>query len=126
MLLLQELLSDTGSIYVHLDWHVGHYAKTILDEVFGAQNFRNELVWWYYNKLQGDVNHFAKNHDTVFYYTKSETRTFHRINEKRDKPERQQKRVWDSATGTLKQARDASGNLQYYTVTERLVDDVWR
>jgi len=126
LFLLHELLAEAGSIYVHLDWHVGHYAKTILDEVFGQENFRNEIVWWYYNKLQGNVNHFAMNHDTIFYYTKSENRVFHRISEQRDKPKRQQRRVWDAATGTLKQARDAHGRLEYYTVTERLIDDVWR
>jgi adenine specific DNA methylase Mod len=126
VVLLHEFLNETGSIYVHLDWHIGHYAKCVLDEVFGAGNFRNEIVWWYYNKLQGNVNHFAKNHDIFFYYTKSDKRPFHRLTEQRDKPERQQKRVWDSSTGTLKQARDAEGNLQYYTVTARLVDDVWR
>ena len=44
-ILLRELLSEKGSIYVHLDWHVGHYAKAILDEVFGQDNFLNEVVW---------------------------------------------------------------------------------
>ncbi|HWG16713.1 MAG TPA: site-specific DNA-methyltransferase [Acidobacteriaceae bacterium] len=124
--LVDELLAENGSLFVHLDWHVGHYAKAILDEVLGQDNFKNEIVWWYYNKLQGNVNHFAKNHDVIFYYAKSKASPFQRIQEKRDKPMRQQKRVWDSATGTLKQGRDADGNLEYYTVTERLVDDVWR
>ncbi|HEY3118908.1 MAG TPA: site-specific DNA-methyltransferase, partial [Chloroflexota bacterium] len=70
--LLHELLSSTGSLYVHLDWHVGHYAKTVLDEIFGIDNFRNEIVWHYYNKLQGNVNRFASNHDVIFWYTKTE------------------------------------------------------
>ena len=43
--ILHELLAENGSIYVHLDWHVGHYAKVILDEVFGTQNALNEIVW---------------------------------------------------------------------------------
>ncbi len=43
--LLHELLAETGSMYVHLDWHVGHYAKAVLDEVFGADGFRNEIIW---------------------------------------------------------------------------------
>ena len=42
---MKELLSDNGSIYVHLDWHVGHYIKIIMDELFGADNFRNEIIW---------------------------------------------------------------------------------
>lgn len=47
LILMRELLADTGSIYVHLDWHVGHYVKVILDEVFGKKNLRNEIVWCY-------------------------------------------------------------------------------
>ncbi len=45
LVLMRELLSDSGSIYVHIDWHVGHYVKLLLDEVFGKDNFRNEIVW---------------------------------------------------------------------------------
>ncbi len=45
LILMRELLADTGSIYVHLDWHVGHYVKLVLDEVFGKKNFRNEIIW---------------------------------------------------------------------------------
>jgi len=126
VLLLRELLAENGSIFVHLDWHVGHYARGILDEVFGAHNFRNEIVWWYYNKMQGNVGHFPRNHDTIYYYVKGKGFTFHRLSEPRDKPVRQQKRAWDSESGTLKQARNARGELEYYTVTDRFLDDVWR
>ena len=45
VVLLRELLADDGSLYVHLDWHVGHYAKAVLDEVFGIDYFHNEIVW---------------------------------------------------------------------------------
>jgi DNA modification methylase len=123
---LRDLLAETGSIYVHLDWHVGHLAKAVLDEVFGSENFRNEIVWHYYNKLQGNINRFASNHDVIFWYSRSGSYKFQRLREARETPKRQQKRAWDPATGTLKQARDAEGNLVYYTETERTIDDVWR
>lgn len=126
LLYLHELLAENGSIYVHLDWHVGHYVKAVLDEVFGRENFRNEIVWHYYNKLQGNINRFASNHDVIFWYTKSANYEFQRIREEREKPKRQQKRAWDPATGTLKQAKDSDGKLIYYTETERTIDDVWR
>jgi len=126
LLHLRELLTETGSIYVHLDWHVGHFAKLVLDEVFGAENFRNEIVWHYYNKMQGNINRFASNHDIIFWYSKTGKYKFERIREERETPKRQQKRAWDQATGTLKQARDEEGNLVYYTETERTIDDVWR
>ncbi|MDR3352133.1 MAG: site-specific DNA-methyltransferase, partial [Zoogloeaceae bacterium] len=45
LILMRELLADTGSIYVHLDWHVGHYVKIVMDEIFGKDNFRNDVIW---------------------------------------------------------------------------------
>jgi DNA modification methylase len=126
LLLMYELLSDTGSLVVHLDWHQGHYVKVLLDEIFGAERFLNEIIWWYYNKLQGNINRFASNHDVLFWYAKSDRYTFNRLKEQRDKPKRQQKRVWDPETKSLKQARDDEGNLVYYMETERTIDDVWR
>lgn len=126
LVLIHELLADDGSLFVHLDWHQGHHVKVVLDEIFGADRFLNEIVWWYYNKLQGNIKRFASNHDVIFWYSKGEKYTFNRLRERREKPKRQQKRVWDPATQSLKQARDADGNLVYYTETERTIDDVWR
>lgn len=103
--LVRELLNENGSLYVHLDYHCGHYAKCILDEVFGVDAFRNEIVWWYYNKLQGNVNHFPRNHDIIFYYVKGQRFKFERLSETREKPKKQQRRVWDSATGSHFTAR---------------------
>lgn len=74
LVLMRELLSDHGSIYVHIDWHIGAYVKVICDEVFGKDNFRNEIVW-----KRGTVkgakavgNQYARNHDTLLYYSNSE------------------------------------------------------
>jgi len=125
VVLIHALLSETGSLWVHLDWHVGHYAKVVLDEVFGRDNFRNEVVWHYYNKMQGNINRFASNHDMVLWYSKTTNFKFERLREAREVPKRQQKRVWDQASGTLNQARDEAGNLVYYIKTERTIDDVW-
>jgi site-specific DNA-methyltransferase (adenine-specific)/adenine-specific DNA-methyltransferase len=69
--LMRELLSDTGSLYVHIDWHVGHYVKILLDEIFGKQNFRNEIIW-HYQTYQGQVKgYFPRKHDTIFVYSKT-------------------------------------------------------
>ncbi len=70
--LLRELLADDGSIYVHLDWHVGHYAKCVLDEVFGYENFRNDICWHYSGWRRADNNQFSRKHDNIFFYTKSQ------------------------------------------------------
>lgn len=67
--LMRELLSDKGSIYVHLDWHVGHYVKILMDEIFGKNNLINEIIWCY---TQGGrpVNGFPNKHDNIFLYSK--------------------------------------------------------
>ncbi len=75
LVLMRELLSDKGSIYVHLDWHVGHYVKILLDDIFGKDNFRNEIIWKYTGSRAPDKD-FAKKHDTIFRYSKSENRKF--------------------------------------------------
>ncbi|NMM26155.1 MAG: site-specific DNA-methyltransferase [Glaciimonas sp.] len=70
LILMRELLSDTGSIYVHLDWHVGHYVKIVMDEVFGRQNFANEIIRHY--QVGGKSDRFyARKHDNIFFYAKN-------------------------------------------------------
>ena len=66
---MHRVLKPTGSLYLHCDSKVGHYLKLLLDIIFGADNFRNEVVWWYRKFGQGGKN-FKKNHDTLFYYVK--------------------------------------------------------
>jgi adenine-specific DNA-methyltransferase len=72
--LMRELLADTGSIYVHLDWHVGHYVKLVMDEVFGRDNFRNEIIWKrtasHSDTGQG-AEHLGRQHDVLYWYAKS-------------------------------------------------------
>lgn len=85
LILMRELLSDTGSIYVHIDWHVGHYIKIIMDEIFGKDNFRNEIIW-HYQTYQGQVkNYFPRKHDTILFYSKTSNPIFHLL--KDDNPE---------------------------------------
>ena len=78
--LLYTLLSPTGSIYVHCDWRKAHHIRLMLDEIFGEEQYRNEIIW-----KRGTVKgakakgkQFARNHDTIFYYTKSSEYTFNR------------------------------------------------
>ena len=73
IVLLHELLAETGSIYVHLDWHIGHYAKCVLDEVFGYENFLNDIIWHY--KTGGATkDRWSRKHDIILYYTKSKSK----------------------------------------------------
>ena len=70
LVLMRELLSEKGSIYVHIDWHVGAYVKTILDDVFGKDNFRNEIIWHYSWGLRTNTR-WNRKHDTLYLYSKS-------------------------------------------------------
>ncbi|MDO9453812.1 MAG: DNA methyltransferase [Stagnimonas sp.] len=126
LVLMRELLADTGSIYVHLDWHVGHYVKIVLDEIFGKHQFVNEIVWHYYNKLQGNVGRFASNHDVIFWYSKSDEKKFERVREGREETVRQLMRVWDKEKKKLVNAKGPDGKVIYIETDEKSVDDVWR
>ena len=78
---MKELLADTGSICVHIDWHVSHYVRLMLDSIFGEKNFINEIIWTYKSGGTGRRS-FAKKHDTLFLYGKSGRYVFNRLKEK--------------------------------------------
>ena len=79
LMAIKSVMSETASIYVHLDWHIGHYVKILLDEVFGEDNFRNEIIWQRANahsdSKQGAV-HYGRMHDVIFYYALSDESPF--------------------------------------------------
>ena len=80
LVLMRELLGEDGFIYVHLDWHVGHYIKVMMDEIFGYENFRNEIVWFYKGgALTGVKKNFPRKHDIILLYSKSGDYTFNQI-----------------------------------------------
>lgn len=70
LVLMRELLSDHGSIYVHIDWHVGHYVKVLMDEIFGKSNFINEIIWHYHTGMRVK-SHWNRKHDTILMYSKT-------------------------------------------------------
>ncbi len=71
LMAIKSVMSETASIYVHLDWHIGHYVKILLDEIFGEDNFINEIMWGYKDIGAKAVPYFKKKHDTIFVYQKS-------------------------------------------------------
>ena len=79
--LMKELLSDKWSIYVHIDWHVWHYIKLLLDDIFWKNNFVNEICWCYKSWWAWDWA-YAKKHDTIFFYKKWDWLLFNTIKEK--------------------------------------------
>ena len=119
--LMRELLSERGSIYVHLDWHIGHYVKILMDKIFGKENFRNEIIWHYRRWTAPTNMQFQKMHDTLLYYGKNkENGIFNVIKEKLETPKKQ-----NSNDGKGKSLRDEQGNVIYHIQQDRVIDDVW-
>src|SRR3989344_1805991 len=71
--LMKRLLAPDGSIYVHLDWHVGHYVKVMMDEVFGRENFQREIIWYFDNVsgFKGTADNWIRDHETIYWYTRN-------------------------------------------------------
>ena len=83
LLAIKSVMSETASIYVHLDWHIGHYVKILMDEIFGEDNFVNEIVWQYFMGGKGKQE-FAKKHDNIYFYVKNKSSyIFNKFNIKR-------------------------------------------
>ena len=126
--LLYALLSDSGSMFVHLDVHTGPYIKVLMDEIFGQNNFQNEIAWYYYNKMHDSRKRsLPKAFDQILYYVKNKAAkgySYTALTEKRDKPVTQLKRV--KIDGRMKNARDDDGNIIYQEKDSRTVDTVWR
>ena len=76
LMAIKSVMSDTASIYVHLDWHIGHYVKILLDEVFGEDNFRNEITWIRTASHNDSTQNYSRVKDSIFFYSKSDTYTF--------------------------------------------------
>jgi len=76
VVLLRELLTDNGSIYVHVDWHVGNYVKAVMDEIFGPSNFRNEITWQRTSAHANVSQRYGAVYDRILYYTASDKFTW--------------------------------------------------
>jgi DNA modification methylase len=126
LIFIHELLTEDGTLYVHLDTKKGHYMKVVLDELFGASNFRNELIWHYYNKMQGNIDRFPSNHDCIYVYGKAPGTYFKTVMEEREETATLIKRVWDGEKGKHVNAKDEDGKVIYIERDDKRVDDVWR
>ena len=99
LILLREVLADDGSIYVHLDWHKAHYVKVLMDEFFGVVYLCNEIVW-YYRRWNIAGKYFARNHDTIFWYTKNKgNHVFNQMYIPKSEKSSAQGKAWKSVIG---------------------------
>ena len=117
LVLMRDLLADDGSIYVHCDYRVHSSLKSIMDEIFGLDNFRNEIVWWYKDPSGQSKEFYKRKHDTILFYVKTNDYIFN-VDDVRV----------PYSEGTLKQA--SSGAISFGRVTQvhekgKLREDVW-
>ncbi len=131
--MLHLLLSETGSLYVHLDWRATHYARVILDEVFGfspdaeGPGFKNEIIWHYQSGGRAQ-KYFARKHDTILLYTRSAQYCFHgeRIGERRGAQKRNHMRKEVGDDGRISWTiRSAGRTYTYAEDTPMTPTDVW-
>lgn len=128
--LMRELLSEKGSIYVHIDWHVGHYVKILLDDIFGKENFRNEIIWNYGTVGTSPKNDYQNSYNSIFRYTKSNQYSL--IKETREAIRTADYNLFDEKTGRFYQMtkrKDKDGN-DYewinYMPDGVAIDNVWK
>lgn len=126
LMAIRSVMNENASIYVHLDYHIGHYVKILLDEIFGEDNFRNEIIWYYNNKMSGNpTSHaFVCEHDSLYLYSKSDENIYNVIQEKRLETVKQAKRI--KVDGKNMRARDEDGNIIYEDSDEKKIKDVWQ
>ena len=125
LIAIREVMSERGSIYVHLDWHIGHYVKVLMDEVFGEGNFRNEIVWHYENKLRdGRKMIWQSASDFILFYTKSDSWDFNPQYMDLESPKRYAKIV--KVDGKKISVKDKNGNSLYVETDKKLMDNVLR
>ncbi|GAA9464298.1 hypothetical protein BTM444_08870 [Helicobacter pylori] len=121
--LAYDFLSSQGSFYLHLDNNANYLGRMLLNDIFGKENFRNEIIWYYSNKMANSGNSFAKNTETILNYSKNEEYIFYRQKEPRSEPVLLSKR--EGRDGKNMRARDENGKVIYELSHERYVDTLW-
>lgn len=122
LVLMKELLSEKGSIYVHIDWHIGHYMKIILDDIFGKENFRNEIIWAY-SRWANVSSAFQRMHDVIYFYSKNENPIYYE--QRMPIPEARKRNLVQMVDGKKVSMRDENGNVVYREQTDKPVPDYW-
>jgi len=123
--LMKELLSEKGTILVHCDQTMGHFIKMLLDEVFSADHFQNEIAWHYVKYQMRGMSHLTSNWDRLFWYSNSKRFTFNLPTIPLVEPRRLLKKGWDPKSKSIQNVRGEDGKVQYIEMTEEKVDDVW-
>ncbi len=135
LIIMRELLSEKGSIYLHCDWHKSHHLRMLMDEIFGQDNFRNEIIWRYES---GGIpeKFFSRKHDTAFIYSKTKDYCFNKENASFPRNICQNCGQNQDKWNNLKKETDSNGRVfrtiksngkiyKYYDDEPVLLSDVW-
>lgn len=123
---IRSVMSETASIYVHLDWHIGHYIKILMDEIFGEDNFLNEIIWWYNDKMPTGGNALDKQHDAIYVYRRGEEIITNPVYELRENPTRKRE-IRKKIDGRMIRVKDENGKQLFAEDNPyKKCGDVWK
>lgn len=124
LLILKELLSDKGALYLHCDWHKNSHLRLIMDEVFGDDNYINEIVWHYQTSSGAVQKKFIKNHDTILFYVKDTNK--YNFNLVREPWSEQTLKKWQKdEEGRIYRVQNKFDKKYYINPEGKIIDDVW-
>lgn len=118
----KDLLSEKGSFYLHLDHNADYYGRILLNDVFGKENFRNEIVWGY-DRWANVSNSFQRMHDLILFYVKNENAIFNPLRIKL--AESRKRNLVEIVNGKKQAKRDEYGNVIYREQTDKPISDNW-
>jgi len=129
LLAIKDIMSETGSIYVHLDWHIGHYVKILMDEVFGEGSLLNEIIWCYTIGGKGNT-FFGRKHDNIFLYRVGDTHIFNGNDENVSVPRKENshmrlKKDIDGREYQEKTDKKSGKIYKYYIDEGKIPEDYW-
>lgn len=129
LMAIKSVMSETASIYVHLDYHIGHYIKILLDEVFGEDAFLNEIIWCYSIGGKGD-RFFGRKHDTIYLYTIGAEHVFHGndpfvVTARKDNSHMRTKTSADGRSYQEKTDKKSGKVYRYYVDEGKIPEDYW-
>ncbi len=127
LMAIKSVMSENASIYVHLDWHIGHYVKILMDEIFGEENFRNEIIWKR-STAHSDASFYGNNFESIFFYTLNDAAYFENPLQAYDetylarfRSADSDGRLWESGNLTAKGLKGSG-----YTYTYKGCTSLWR
>lgn len=126
LMAIKSVMSETASIYVHLDFNLSHYVKILMDEIFGEDNFKNDIIWFYENKPQfGFMKHLPHDYDSILLYTKTDEYVLNHQLVPVKEVQKQAVVSWDPILKKRVAKRDNDGNIIYEERSEKYMGSVW-